>query len=191
LINALRSLAGVRRVSVVGNSGSGKSRLARALAAQLGAPHVELDAIFHQQNWAPLPVAEFRARVAMSVAAETWVVDGNYRSAQDLVWARADTVVWLDPPRRVVMRQILRRSCRRLLCREELWNGNRENLRNLLTRDPGRNIVLWAWREHAKYHRRHSRAARDPAYSHLTFVRLGSPREARRFLDQLAAEPRT
>src|SRR6266571_7794353 len=81
----------VRRVSVVGSSGSGKSTLASELAARLHVPHVELDAIFHQPGWTPLPEEEFTAAVAAAVAADGWVVDGNYSAVRPLVWARADT----------------------------------------------------------------------------------------------------
>ena len=43
-----------------------------------------------------------------AVTGERWVIDGNYTSqVKDLVWARADTVVWLDLPRRTVMRRII------------------------------------------------------------------------------------
>jgi adenylate kinase family enzyme len=94
----------VRRVSVVGNSGSGKSTVAAALAAALGVPHLELDGVFHQPGWEPLPADSFRAVVAAAVAGDGWVLDGNYSAVRDLVWARADTVVWLDLPRRTVMR---------------------------------------------------------------------------------------
>ena len=58
-ITVLRS-AFVRRVSVVGNSGSGKSTLAKKLAAVLGVPHLELDSVFHQPGWEPLPLEEFQ-----------------------------------------------------------------------------------------------------------------------------------
>ncbi len=89
----------MRRVSVVGTSGSGKSRLARELAGALAVPYVELDAIFHQRGWVPLPGDEFTARVAAAVAADGWVIDGNYSKAtHPLVWPRADTVIWLDLP---------------------------------------------------------------------------------------------
>jgi adenylate kinase family enzyme len=37
----------MRRVSVVGNSGSGTSTVSTALAARLGVPDTELDALFH------------------------------------------------------------------------------------------------------------------------------------------------
>ncbi len=108
----------MERVSVVGNSGSGKTTLAAQIAAGLGVPHLELDAVFHQPGWTELPLEEFRAKVGEVVATERWVVDGNYTAVQDLVWARADTVVWLDYPRLLVMRQIVGRTLRRLVTRQ-------------------------------------------------------------------------
>jgi hypothetical protein len=62
--------------------------VAVALAARLGVPYVELDAVFHQPGWTELPIEDFRARVAEAAAGDAWVVDGNYRAVLDLVWAR-------------------------------------------------------------------------------------------------------
>lgn len=95
-----------------------------------------------------------------------------------LVWGRADTVVWVDPPRHVVMRRLLTRTVRRGITREELWNGNRESLRNLFSRDPEVNLVLWAWRKHPEYRARYAEAAADPANAHLRFVRIVTPADA-------------
>jgi adenylate kinase family enzyme len=172
----------VLRVSVVGNSGSGKSTLAGALASRLGVPHIELDAIYHQPGWQPLPAAEFRARVDALTANGGWVVDGNYSAVRDLVWARADSVVWLDPPRRTVMRQIVLRTLRRMALRVDLWNGNRERWRNLLTRDPEESIIAWAWQRHAVYRARYLAASTDRAWRHLTFIRVGCREDRRRLL---------
>jgi len=174
----------VRRVLVVGNSGSGKSTLARELAASLGVPHLELDSVNHQPGWVPLPPAEFRRIVATQTAEEGWVIDGNYSAVRPLIWARADTVVWFDLPKRTVIRQIAWRTLRRAVTREELWNGNREPLSNFLSWDPERSVISWAWHNHAKYRARYGAAAADPAYAHLTFVRLTSHRDAARFLTE-------
>jgi adenylate kinase family enzyme len=178
----------VRRVSVVGNSGSGKSTLARRIATAIGAPYVELDAIHHLPGWEPIDRREFERKVEEATAGDTWVVDGNYRSmvAEGPVWRRADTVVWLDLPRRQVMRQVTARTLRRLLTREELWNGNREPLRNLYRWDPHRSIIRWAWTQHGKYEQRHSAAMIDPALAHLTWVRLRSHAEAAAWLASLS-----
>ena len=173
----------VRRVSVVGNSGSGKSTLARELAATLGVPHLELDSVFHQPRWEPLPLDEFQRVVAARAAEDGWVIDGNYGSrVQPIVWARADTVVWLDPPRRTVMRQVIWRTVRRAVTKQELWNGNREPLTNFFSLVPEKSIIAWAWHSHVTYRVRYGAAAADPANAHLTFIHLTGHDDVSRFL---------
>jgi adenylate kinase family enzyme len=179
----------VRRISVVGNSGSGKTTLAAAIAAALDVPHLELDAVFHQPDWKPLEAGLFREKVAGFVAADSWVVDGNYSAVQDLVWQRADTVVWIDLPRRVVMRQLVSRTLRRMITRQELWNGNTESWRYLFCLDPERSILVWAWTSHRKYVQRYAEARRDPANRHLTFIRIPNRTAAGRLVARLAAQP--
>jgi adenylate kinase family enzyme len=170
----------------VGTSGSGKSTLGAALAARLGADYLELDSVFHQPGWVPLPREEFRERVAAAVAGQRWVIDGNYTSqVRDLIWARADTVVWLDLPRRTVMRRIIWRSFLRAAARKELWNGNRERWRNLFSLDKEESVIAWAWQTHAATRARLEAAMADQGNSHLEFVRLKNPGAVRRFLHDL------
>jgi len=181
----------VQRVSVVGNSGSGKTTLARELAGRLGVEHVELDAVFHLPGWQELDREAFRAEVAARAAADSWVMCGNYSAVVDLVWARADTVVWLDLPRRVVMRRVIGRTVRRSVTRAELWNGNREPLANLYRWNPERSIIRWAWTRHGSYRRRYVEAMEDPRWAGLRFVHLTTSAEVVRFLAGATAEPVT
>jgi adenylate kinase family enzyme len=168
---------------MVGVSGSGKSTLGRDLAARLGVPYVELDAIFHQANWTPLPGEEFRRRVTAIASGDGWVIDGNYSAVLRRVWERADTVVWLDLPRRRVMRRIIWRTVRRAAGRVELWNGNRERWRNLFTWDEQESVIAWAWHHYPIYRERYAAAARDPAYAHLTFTRVATRADVCQLLD--------
>jgi adenylate kinase family enzyme len=168
----------VRRVSVVGNSGSGKSTLGRALAERLGVPFVELDAIHHLADWEPIDGTEFRKIVGEIADGDGWVIDGNYSAVRDLVWARADTVVWFDLPRRTVIRQLLWRTLRRCVTREPLWNGNRETLGSLFRLDPQRSLLRFAWLRHPVYRQRYETAAAERR--DLEFIRIRSRQDADR-----------
>lgn len=179
------------RVVVVGNSGTGKTFLALQLAQRLQVPCTELDAIFHQPGWTELEVPEFRRRVATGVAEPRWVIDGNYTHVRDLVWQRADTVVWLDLPRTLVMRRVIGRTIRRVFTRRVLWNGNRERWRNALSWNPERSIIRWSWTQHSEYRERYTAAMQDPAYVHLTFHRLRTPAEVTSFLAREGGRPRS
>jgi hypothetical protein len=85
-----------------------------------------------------LPADAMRARLELACPANgTWVADGNYESkGGELVRERVETVIWLDFPRMTVMRQLAWRTLRRCVLGQELWNGNRESLRDALSRDP-------------------------------------------------------
>lgn len=179
-------MGGVRRVSVVGNSGSGKSSLARRVAEAIGAPHVELDAIHHLRGWRPIDPDVFKGTIEEITSGENWVIDGNYRSVvvDGPVWARADTVVWLDLPRSTVMRQVIVRTLRRTARREVLWNGNREPLKNFWVWHPD-SIIRWSWTQHARYEECYGQAMTSATFSHLEFVRLRSHALADEWIDGL------
>ncbi len=152
------------------------------MAGALGAPLIELDAIFHQPGWTPLDDRAFLARVMEATEAERWVVDGNYSTVREPVWERADTVVWFDLPYAVVMARTIRRTVRRTVTRQELWNGNKEPWSNLYSWNPQKSIIAWAATRHGVYRRRYGDAEHDPRWAGLEFVRLGSQRQVDAFL---------
>jgi hypothetical protein len=122
----------VRRIAVLGCSGSGKSTLAAALAARLGLPYVATDAVFWTGDWRPTPSAEVRVWLDAATAAECWVTDGNFDGDRDLLWTRADLVVWLDLPLVVVLGQALRRNLGWWLGGATVWGGQRMTLAKAL-----------------------------------------------------------
>jgi adenylate kinase family enzyme len=174
-------------LAVVGTTGAGKTTLARSISQSLGIPHVELDGIYHQPGWQRLPEAEFRTRIIEEVGRPDWVIDGNYSEVRDLVWAEADAVIFLDYPRKVIMRRVIRRSLGRAATRRRLWNGNRESFKNLLSRDPEENIIRWASAAVDTLHERYLTAMDDTKWSGLNFVRLADPRQAAAFLAALGS----
>jgi adenylate kinase family enzyme len=173
----------MQRVSVVGNSSAGKSTFAAELAKIIGGEHIELDSIFHQPGWTELPREEFRTQIVERMAAsERWVADGNYSMVADLVRDQADTIVWLDLPKRYIRTRVVRRTFSRLINRTELWNGNRESVRNLFKADPNESIIMWAWTQHDVYTAKFEAAMADPRWRDKTWVRLKSPSAVAQFL---------
>ena len=168
------------RVNVKGISGSGKTTFARELAERLGVPYLELDAIHHGPNWTEASADELQARVRefMARTPEGWVIDGNYESKLGrLVLDAADRIVWLDPPLRIALGRLWRRTRHRIRDDVELWRGNRESWRNALLGFDS--LFVWTLRSWFR-HRRHwpRRLAARP-----DVVRLRSVDEARRWLD--------
>ncbi|MFL5960279.1 MAG: shikimate kinase [Gaiellaceae bacterium] len=173
----------MRRVAVMGGSCVGKTTVAKRLAAALQLPHIELDALHHDRGWqeASAEVLQERVRAAFDAAPDGWVVDGNYRTKLgSLVLERADTVVHLEPPFRVAFGRALRRTIVRTITREELWNGNREQLRHLFTRYW---IPWWVLQTHRHYGREiPERVAEHP---HLDLVQLRSADEVEEWLQSI------
>ncbi len=169
----------VQRVLVAGISGSGKTTLARELAARARLPFHEMDALYHGPGW--VPRASFEADVAAIAAEPSWVFDSHgYSQVRDLVWGRADTVVWLSYSRAVVMSRVLRRSFDRAWNGTETFNGNTEGFRAWL--DP-EHPVQWAWTKYGERRDDILRRFADPRYAGLTTVRLRDPAAACRWLD--------
>ena len=166
----------LRRIIVVGVTGSGKTTLARGLAWRFALPHVELDALYWGPGWTPASPEVFRARTAEALRGEAWVADGNYHIARDIVWSRATTFVWLDYSLPVILWRLTRRSLRRVFTREELWHGNRERLREqFFSRN---SLYFWALKSYWRRRREYPAALRQPEHAHLAVVRLRSPRAA-------------
>ena len=180
-----------RRIIVVGSSNAGKSTLAEQLAARLGVPFIELDALHWEPGWVAAGRDVFHERVRWAIASDSWVMAGNYLSQQqDVSWPAADTIIWLDLPLATVLRRCVARTWRRWRTREQLWGTNQENVwEHLMLWNPDKSLIAYTVKTHQR--RRHEFAAmtRDPRWSHLRFVRLRSPEEVARWLAEVVGAP--
>ncbi len=176
------AISTMRRINVIGTTGSGKTTVARELATRLGVPHVQLDALHWGPNWTMPSREEFRARVAEALTSDSWVIDGNYSKVRDIVWTRADTLVWLDYTLPLILRQLLARTVRRAITGEQLWSGNRERFAAIFSRD---SILLWALKTYRRRRREYAILPQQPEYAHLKVVRLRDPEETSRWLANL------
>ena len=166
----------MKRIVVVGTMGCGKTSLAQELAQHLGVPHIELDALHWGPNWTPPPLDRFRELVARALDGDAWVADGNYSKVRDIVWGRADTLVWLDYALPTIFWRLVRRTVRRVVTREQLWNGNRETWRGAFLDSD--NLFLHLLRTYRKRRRQYPQLLEKTEYGHLSLVRLRSPRAA-------------
>lgn len=177
-----------QRIVVTGTTGSGKSTLARQIAERLEIRFVELDALNWEANWTQAESEVFRQRVDDATEGKRWVLAGNYGVVRDIVWPRADTIVWLDYPLVISLWRLFKRSIRRSLSREDLWGtGNVESLyKQFFTRE---SLFVWAFQSHWRRKRQFIELFAQPEYQHLHIVYLRFPWHAPRWLATLAKSP--
>ena len=171
------------RIHIVGTSGSGKTTLAKEIADILTLPHVEFDSYRHGPKWLETPDSVFRQSLQLALAGESWVADGNYSFVWDIVWPRTTILIWLDYSIFTVLWRLFQRTVRRGILREELWNGNKENiLKHFFTRD---SLFIWALKTH--WRRRFTIVAglQKPEYSHIKVIHLQSGRSTRNLVKTL------
>jgi adenylate kinase family enzyme len=173
-----------KRISVVGTTGSGKTTVAREIAARLQIPHIQLDALYWDRDWTGVPDEVFRERITAAIAEDQWVADGNYSRMRSLVWGRANTVVFLDYAYFRVFWQLLKRTIQRGLRKEVMWGHNRETLgKAFFSRD---SILLWMLKTYRRNSKKYPALFKKPEYAHLEVVHLRTARETEERLFSLS-----
>ncbi len=126
---------------ILGPGGAGKTELATAISGRTGLPVVHLDVLFWRPGWTPAPRDEALRDLAAAVAGERWILDGNFLDldGDDARFERADTVIFLDLPRRTCLWRVFKRLVRdRRSSRSDLPEGCTEGFDLALLR--------WIWR---------------------------------------------
>ena len=172
-------------ILVVGDSCSGKTTVARALAERFGLRHIELDALNWEPNWVQATDEVVLERVLAAMAEPGWAMDGNYgRILRPHTWGAADTIVWLDFPLRVTIPRTFARSFRRWRTRELLWGTNRERFwEHFLPWD--RSLIWWTLKSHFRRRKAYEAAMTGPQFEGTRFVRLYAPAEVEPFLERV------
>jgi len=174
-----------KRIVVIGTTSSGKSTLAKALAEIFGYGFIELDALHWEPDWKEAELPVFRERVDHATQTEAWVVAGNYSVVRDLVWKKAEAVIWLDYPFPVVFWRLLTRTIRRAWTQEELWNGNREKFWWHLKLWSDESLFKWLFKTYWRRKREIPALLSKPEYRHLKLIQFKGPREAEAWLANL------
>jgi adenylate kinase family enzyme len=172
------------RLAVIGPSGSGKTWVSERLSDRLALRHIEIDALYHGPNWESCSLEELRSRVVAATEGDGWVSDGTYHQMiGELVLQRAQTIVWLDLPVRLIQWRLIRRTYLRKKHDVELWHGNREGPWSESLR-----YLLWPSFKRSFENRRKLPALFE-RHPQLEIHRLRSDGEVQRFVETFTPEP--
>lgn len=174
-----------RRIVVVGATGCGKSTLAERLAQKLGLTYIELDALYWKPNWVGSSDEAFRAKVEAATRAPAWALAGNYRAVRDIVWPRAEAVIWLDYPFLLILGRLLRRIWLRWRTQELMWGTNRETFWVHFKLWSDDSLVKWLFKTYWRRKREYPDLFARPENVHLQVYRFRHPPEAQAWLDSL------
>lgn len=171
------------RIAIVGTSGSGKSTLAREVSEIVGCPHIEMDNHSFLPRWQKKEDHIFVEHIEKLLEQKNWVSCGNYSIVRDSVWKRATHLVWINLPFWKVFWQVLVRTFKRILTREEIAGGNFETIkRQFFSRQ---SIFLWVITTHKRRSRVYSKLIEERAYPNLKVSILTSNKKIKEWLNQL------
>ena len=171
-----------KRIVVIGTTSSGKSTLAKNLSDKLGLNFIELDALHWEPDWKEAEEAVFRQRVEMALRSEVWAVAGNYRVVRDLIWPRAEIVIWLDYPLPILLWRLIRRTMQRNFTRELLWGTNRDKLWKHFKLWSDESLIHWLFTTYWRRKRETPLLFSLPEHEHLRILRFKHPRETEQWL---------
>ncbi|MBN2460133.1 MAG: AAA family ATPase [Candidatus Cloacimonetes bacterium] len=166
----------MKRILVLGCSGSGKTCLALTMSEILHLPVVHLDSYYWQPGWQSTPPEIWQQIVTELCAQENWIMDGNYHSSLSSRKARADTVVYLEASRWKCFRRILDRRLR-------FHGRSRPDLGPDCPEQIDREFIRWIW----NFNKNIRPLVFDilQENSHIDFYHLHNEKEISRFLREL------
>lgn len=174
-------------IVVIGTTSSGKSTLAARLAGKLGADFIDLDALHWEPNWVEAADEVFRQRVELATRSGSWVVAGNYHVVRELLWRKADTLIWLDYPFRIVFWRLLTRTIRRAVTREKLFSDNVENFWTHMKIWSDESLFRWLFKTYWRRKREYPALFGLPENSHLHIIRFDHPARTEEWLEKISA----
>jgi len=124
--------AGMNRIMIVGQPGSGKSSLAQVLGRLTDLPVIHIDKIHWQTGWIERSKEEKSRLCRAAKQGEQWIFEGGHSATWGGRLARADMLIWIDRPVGLRLMRVIRRSLLGLgQSRPDMADGCPERLRFL------------------------------------------------------------
>ena len=166
----------MKRVIIIGCGGAGKSTLARKLGEKTGLPVIHLDKLFWKPGWVERTPEEFDPIVQQELEKETWIMDGNFNRTIGMRLAACDTVIYLDYPRLVCIKNWLGRVLKN-------WGHARPDMTEGCTEWIDPEFVKWIWNFNKNNRARYYELLNNATDKQVVILR--SRRQAQKFLDSV------
>ena len=167
----------MERVMIIGCGGAGKSTLARKLGEKTGLPVVHLDQFWWAPgNWQHLTREEFDERMMQEMEKPQWILDGNFNRTLELRLSRCDTVIYLDMPRLVCIKNWIGRVIKN-------WGHARVDMAEGCNEWFDPEMLRWIWKFNKQNRRRYYRLLED--VEEVDIIILKNRRQVERFLQNL------
>jgi len=171
-----------KKIIILGNNGSGKSWLAKQLAAATGLPLIHLDAEFWRPNWEMPSKEEWLARNLEFIAAEEWIIEGmcSHGNTMELRFAAAELAIILDVNRVTCVAGVIKRQGKprtdTAIWADEIFDWNFVRFLRLIMIRPGK-----LKRQYAALHEK---------YPDTAYLVVKGRRGMKRLLDEIPRLPR-
>lgn len=119
----------MKRIMIIGPGNAGKSTLAIKLGKSLNLPVYHLDKIFWLPNWVTIDREKFIEEQSKITLMDQWIIEGDFKKTYEIRAKRADTIIYLNLPRRVIIPRFFKRVYKyRKQIRPDMTEGNKEKI---------------------------------------------------------------
>jgi adenylate kinase family enzyme len=174
-----------KRTIIFGSTGIGKSTMVQRLAEEFSLPVIDIDSLRREAGKTSTPEETFSQLVTKSVRGDTWIIDGSYTSVQDIIWPRAEAIVWLDFSFWVFLSRLVKRSLYRIFVRKKSERPVKGRYQPASERASNYLRAIFSGRQRRK---RYFAALYNSKNKHLHIIRLSSPEDVTIWLDLLKTD---
>ncbi len=117
----------MKKISIIGSGGAGKSTLAVKLGEKLTIPVYHLDALYWKPGWVETEREKWRLIQEDLCSQDSWILDGNYGATMDIRLHSSDTIIFLDIDPYLCLARVIWRSIKSYgQTRSDMAEGCRE-----------------------------------------------------------------